>query len=296
MISRRNLLKGLLGTSLAGLLAGLDAFVYEPLFRLRVQRWAIKSPGWGGAAPVSIAILTDLHMGAPYMTLARLQHIVDQTNALAADLIVVLGDLPAGHHFLTEKIAVADTGRVLGGLRAPLGVFGVLGNHDWWDDPDAQKRGAGPVLAGLAMEANGITVLENRAVKIGAGARAFWLAGLGDQLALLQGKHGIKGVDDLPGTLTQITDDAPVILLAHEPDIFAKVPSRVALTLSGHTHGGQVRLFGWSPVVPSRYGNRYAYGPVEEDGHHLVVSGGIGCSIAPIRFGMPPEITLVELA
>ena len=92
-----------------------------------------------------------------------------------------------------------------------------------------------------------------------------------------------------------MTDDAPVILLAHEPDIFPQVPSRVALTLSGHTHGGQVRLFGYSPVVPSDYGNRYAYGPVEETGRHLVVSGGLGYSGIPVRFGVPPEITVVDL-
>lgn len=74
------------------------------------------------------------------------------------------------------------------------------------------------------------------------------------------------------------------------------MPDRVCLTISGHTHGGQVRLFGWSPVVPSAYGNRYAYGVVAEAGRTLVVSGGIGCSIAPIRVGMVPEITVIEIA
>ena len=86
-----------------------------------------------------------------------------------------------------------------------------------------------------------------------------------------------------------------MILLAHEPDIFAKATNRVALQLSGHTHGGQVRLFGCSPVVPSRYGNRYCYGHVVESERNLVVTGGIGCSIVPVRFGVPPEITLVDL-
>ena len=86
-----------------------------------------------------------------------------------------------------------------------------------------------------------------------------------------------------------------MILLAHEPDIFPRVPARVALTLSGHTHGGQVRLFGYSPVVPSRYGNRYAYGHIIEDNRHLIVSGGLGCSILPVRLGCPPEIVMVEL-
>ena len=104
-------------------------------------------------------------------------------------------------------------------------------------------------------------------------------------------------MDDLPGTLAQIAEDGtPVILMAHEPDIFPEVPERVALTLSGHTHGGQVRLFGWSPIVPSRYGNRYAYGHVREGARDLVVSGGIGCSILPVRFGVVPEITVIELS
>jgi len=144
----------------------------------------------------------------------------------------------------------------------------------------------------VALEAAGIPVLSNSARRMDG----FWLAGVEDQLAIRQGDGRFQGLDDLPGTLAQITDDAPVILLAHEPDIFARITGRVALQLSGHTHGGQVRLFGWSPVVPSRYGNRYAYGHVREGGLDLVVTGGIGCSIAPVRFGMPPEITVVDLS
>ena len=140
----------------------------------------------------------------------------------------------------------------------------------------------------------GLSVLENDALRLVKDGRPFWLLGLGDQIALLR-KPRLLGIDDLPGTLAKLTDDAPAILLAHEPDIFPKVPARVALTLSGHTHGGQVRLFGYSPVVPSRFGNRYAYGHVVENGRHLVVSGGLGTSIAPIRFGVPPEIVLVAL-
>ena len=103
------------------------------------------------------------------------------------------------------------------------------------------------------------------------------------------------GAYDLGAVLAQTRGEAPAVLLAHEPDLFPRVPPRLALTLSGHTHGGQVRLFGHSPVVPSRYGNRYAYGLVEEDGRRLIVSGGLGCSIVPLRFGVPPELTLVHL-
>src|SRR4051812_37491596 len=139
-------------------------------------------------------------------------------------------------------------------------------------------------------------ILENEAVRLTKDGRPFWLVGLGDQLALLQpGRKRYRGVDDLPGALAKTTDDAPAILLAHEPDIFPEVPDRVALTLSGHTHGGQVRLFNYSPLVPSRYGNRYAYGHVVEDERHLIVCGGLGTSILPVRFGVPPEVVVVDL-
>ena len=104
-----------------------------------------------------------------------------------------------------------------------------------------------------------------------------------------------RGADDLPATLAALADDAPAILLAHEPDIFPRVPARVALTLSGHTHGGQVRLPGVPLRVPSNYGARYAHGHVIEDGRHLIVSAGLGTSSLPVRFGVPPEVVLVEL-
>lgn len=292
MLTRRAFIKGLLGTALAGLFAATYGFFIEPALRLRVRRWRVASKGWRGD-PLRIAILSDLHMGEPHVTRDRLARIVTRTNALGADLIVVLGDLTASHRFVTGPVPVADTAAILAGLKAPLGVFAILGNHDWWDDRGAQKRGKGPVLGAIALEDNGIPVLENRAVELPGG---IWLAGLGDQLALIRGGGRYVGVDDLPGTLAQVPDDVPLILLAHEPDIFPKVPDRVALTLSGHTHGGQVRLFGWSPIVPSRFGNRFAYGHVRENDRDLVVSGGIGCSIAPVRFGVVPEITLVELS
>ena len=141
-------------------------------------------------------------------------------------------------------------------------------------------------------------MLANRAVKLGSGTGAFWLAGLDSQTAFqaFGERRNWVGASDLPGTLAQLTDDAPAILLAHEPDIFVKVPERIALTLSGHTHGGQVRFGPWAPVVPSQYGARFAYGWVRESGRDLVVSGGLGCSGLPIRFGVPPEITVVDLA
>jgi len=266
----------------------------EPGFRLVVTHHRIAPPGWPRGARLRIVALADPHMGAPYMPLSRLERIVERAAGLGGDIIVLLGDYEAGHRFVSRKVPLTDTARVLARLSAPLGVHAILGNHDWWHDAAAQARGAGPTEAHLAFEAAGLPVMENRAVRIEGGPVPFWLLGLGDQLAFPG--RGFRGVDDLPGTLAQVTDDAPAILLAHEPDIFPEVPGRVALTLSGHTHGGQVRLFGYSPLVPSRFGNRYAYGHVREGRRDLLVSGGLGCSILPVRLGVPPEITVIELA
>lgn len=174
-------------------------------------------------------------------------------------------------------------------------MFSVNGNHDWWDDLTAQRRGGGPVLAEIAMADNGIPTLSNRAVRLAKDGISFWLTGTDSIVAIKKGRGRFESRADLAGTLAQVTDDAPIIHLAHEPDLFTKVPERVSLTLSGHTHGGQVRLFGYSPVTPSAFGNRFAYGHIVEGGRNLVVSGGLGCSIAPVRFGMPPEITVVDL-
>jgi hypothetical protein len=291
MISRRGFLKGLLGGTLAGFLSAGYALGIEPGLRLRLQHWTVRPKAWS-AGPLRLVLLSDLHLGAPYVGLGRLRRIVERASTLQGDLVLYLGDYAAGHKFITSPVKIADAAPIMAEARGRLGTYAILGNHDWWHDRTAQKRGGGPNLYAQALEAAGIPVLSNRAIRLDG----FWLAGVEDQLALLRGKQGIKGLDDLPGTLAQVTDDAPIILMAHEPDLFVNVPDRVALTLSGHTHGGQVRLFGWSPVVPSRYGNRFAYGHVEEAGRHLVVSGGIGCSIAPIRFGVPPEITVVDLA
>lgn len=188
---------------------------------------------------------------------------------------------------------------VLAGLKAPLGVHAILGNHDYWDDHIVQRDGRGVPTARRALEAVGIPVYENDVVRLSKNGQPFWLAGLGDQLAYWPARrhHRVSriGIDDLGATLAEVTDDAPVILLAHEPDIAMRVPPRVALQLSGHTHGGQVRLLGWSPIVPSRYGNRLAYGHVRT-ACDVIVSGGLGCSIMPVRIGVPPEIVQVTVS
>lgn len=299
MLTRRALLKGAAALGLAMTTLGGYALAIEPRFRLRVTRYAPDLPLWPKDLGLRLAILADIHAGEPYMPASRIGEIVSVTNELGADAVLLLGDYAASHRWQTRRVPSDQWANELSRLKAPLGVHAVLGNHDWWDDPEAQRRRAGPAVFRRALEAVGIPVYENDVIRISKGGRPFWLAGLGDQIAFRAGTRGrwIEwiGVDDLPGTLAKVTDDAPVILMAHEPDIFPKVPARVALTISGHTHGGQVRLAGYSPIVPSMYGNRYAYGHIVEQRRHMIVSGGLGCSVLPVRLGVPPEIVLVEL-
>lgn len=303
MFSRRQVIKGLAVAGIGSVSFGGYALA-EP-FRIGVTRYAITPPGWPHGLPVRLAVLTDFHLCEPWFGLDRLKGLVDRTNALGADAVLLLGDFVAGHrlgHF-GRSIPHRDWARVLAGLTAPLGVHAVLGNHDWWEERAVQEARRGPTLAGAALEDAGIPVYENDVLRVEKNGQPFWLAGLGDQWAFwpkdrkkkIDGIHAYEGVDDLPGTLGKITDAAPVILMVHEPDIFPKVPERVSLTVAGHTHGGQVRFAGYAPVVPSRFGQRYLQGHIVEEGRHLVVSAGLGCSSLPIRFGVPPEIVLIDL-
>ena len=241
--------------------------------RVPVARWPTE------LGPLRIAALADLHTGAPHITVDKVREIVRSTNAARPDLIVLLGDyvihgVVGGDFVDIEPIAAA-----LGDLRAPLGVFAVLGNHDWWYDGPRTAR---------ALEAAGIRVLEDAAAAVTAGGRPLWVAGVSDARTRQA---------DITRALAAVPDGAPVIALTHNPDVFPRMPARVLLTLAGHTHGGQVSL----PVlgrliVPSRYGERYAIGHVHENDRDLFVSPGIGTSIIPLRFRVPPEISLLTVS
>lgn len=292
--TRRQVLGGFGATALGLGSSGAYAFVIEPRFRLALTRYALTPPGWTPGLRLRIAVLADIHVCEPYMPLDRVAEIVAATNALAPDLILLLGDYPAGRKVTWKPVPLSDFARLAEGLRAPLGTYAVLGNHDWWDDSEAMRAGKGPVEIRCLLEARGIPVLENDAVRLTHDGRPFWIAGLADQEPFLP--LGIRrSLADIPATLAQVTDDAPILLMAHEPDIFVKVPQSVSLTLSGHTHGGQIRVLGYSPMLPSRFGQRFAYGHVVEEGRHLIVSGGLGVSGVGVRFGVPPEIVLIEL-
>jgi uncharacterized protein len=252
----------------------LYGFVIEPM-RLVVRKTAITLPAWPVEfSDLRVTAFSDLHVGPPHITLARLRLIVEEANATEADLILMPGDFvetALGWRMAEPEAIAAELKR----LRARAGVFAVLGNHDWWyDSPRVRK----------AFEKEGIRVLDNQAVKIEHQGKTFWLAGFADAWA---------GRPNIEATLKQITDDAPVIAFTHNPEIFPRIPARVALTIAGHTHGGQIWLpFIGRPVISDW---PYPIGHMIEDGRHLFVTPGIGTSICPVRFGVPPEISLLTI-
>jgi uncharacterized protein len=295
-VTRRNLIGGaaLAGFSLAG--SGAYGVYVEAAGDGQITRYRLSPPGWTPGLKLKVAALSDLHCGGFHMSLARIEEIVAKTNALGADIILLLGDYVTRADRNVHQISSASWAAVLARLKAPLGVHAILGNHEYWDDLAAQKDRTKTTEGGDALLSVGIPVLKNQAIRLTKNGMPFWLAGLDDQIAYRLGARQYLGRDDLSGTLAQVTDAAPILLMAHEPDVFVDVPSRVSLTLSGHTHAGQIRLLGWSPYIPSQYGNRFAYGHIIEDNRHLIVSAGLGTSGPPLRVGAPPEIVLVELS
>ena len=259
MVTRRQFLTVLAGGVALGSSFSGYAFAVEPMFRLVVTEWTLATAKWPYEKPLRIVILADIHAVEPWMPPSRIRAIVAKANALGGDIIVLLGDYVSGigERLRMGRVRADEWGPPLADLSAPLGVHAIVGNHDWWSDLEAVQG---------ALTAAGIPIYQNRAVQIG-GETPFWLAGIDSIVAHPRGRGRFRGADDLPGTLQQITDDAPAILLAHEPDIFVDVPDRFAVTLSGHTHGGQVKLpFLGRPVVPSAFGQRFAYGHIRETG------------------------------
>jgi predicted MPP superfamily phosphohydrolase len=205
---------------------------------------------------------------------------VHRTNAARPDIVCILGDIVMIHGIIGgRQVPPEEIAAELEHLSAPAGVVAVLGNHDGWFDHDRVRA---------ALETSGIRVIEEAATRIETPAGPLWFAGISD---LWTGRH------DIGAALSSVQDDgASVLLLTHNPDVFPFVPGRVALTLAGHTHGGQVRLpLVGRPVVPSQFGQRYAAGHVVERGRHLFVATGIGTSILPVRFRVPPTVTLLTV-
>jgi len=267
----------LAATTVAALTLGLWAFWLEPS-SLTVTHESV-SLCRATRRPLRIAILTDLHVGSAFNGVDKLRRAVDRTNAAQPDIVCILGDLVISRVFAGRFVAPEIIAAELQRLQAPAGVFAVLGNHDGWFDHDRVRD---------ALERNGIRVMEERAARVDTAAGPLWVAGISD---LWTGRHDIRTA------LADVKDDhAPVILLTHNPDVFPNVPDRVAITLAGHTHGGQVQLpIVGRLIVPSQFGQRYAAGHIVEDGRHLFVATGMGTSILPVRFRVPPAVTVLTL-
>ncbi len=252
-----------------GLVAGWREATAPPT----VVAYGLPVPGWA-APPLRIVQLTDIHLGPPDMPPARVARIVAQANALHPDLVVLTGDYHGGK--LVDGLFARGRGgnlddavRPLRALRSRLGTFAVRGNHDE------------PYWTPRVLPRNRMTYLENAH----ADAGPVVVAGV-DDLA--------TGHANVAAALAGIAPGKPVVLLMHEPDGFADVPGSVAVTLAGHTHGGQVRL----PLIGALVTNTrlgYVRGRYVVGGRTLIVSSGLGTSGLPFRLGVPPEIVVVTL-
>lgn len=260
--------------SVAALVLGGWAFYYEPS-KLEIHRYEIALSTWPAELDgFEIALLSDLHVGSPYYGLETLGDVVERVNAEEPDLVLLAGDYVIHGVLGGDFVPPEDIASVLGELEARHGVYAVLGNHDWWLDGPRVER---------ALVESRIPVLDDEAVPIDG----FWLVGLGDFW---------EDRPDVASALEPVEGEDPIVAFTHNPDVFPELPTRVALTLAGHTHGGQVRLpFVGALVVPSQYGDRYAEGHIVDNGRHLFVTSGLGTSIIPVRFRVPPEVAIVRL-
>ncbi|MGH7816060.1 MAG: metallophosphoesterase [Candidatus Binatia bacterium] len=257
---------------------GLWAFWLEPA-SLSNENHEIRLPNWPAACDgLRIAVLADLHVGSPFNGLDKLDGIVDLTLKAKPDLILLAGDYGIHGVLGGTKVSPEEIAKGLSRLAAPLGVFAVLGNHDWWEGAPRIER---------ALESVSIPVLEDSSVLVKRGNCAFRLAGLSDYW---------EGPRNYRAALGKISAGTPAIALTHNPDAFPEIPKPVDLMIAAHTHGGQVYLPGLGrPIVPSKYGQRYAVGHIVENGRHLFVSPGLGTSIIPVRFLVPPEVSLLTI-
>jgi len=221
----------------------------------------------------TILQITDLHL-YPLTQPALIRKSVEMANELKPDLVVITGD-----YVWQDLEAIFELAPILSGLDAKYGVFSILGNHDYWLD-------AAVITA--AMESAGLPVLINRGLHIEQGKGKLYLAGLDD---------GWSGKPDLDATLEGASPGAPVILLCHEPDLADQysLDGRIDLQLSGHTHGGQIRLPGLGALILPYLGRKYDQGLYNVNGMLLYTNRGLGVISEPVRFNCPPEISQFTL-
>lgn len=276
-INRRSFLKALGGTAFGVGFVGALGWKYarevEPNL-LQVESVSIPLPSLpSDAQSTRLICLSDFHLH-PYTQIGLIQECVRIVNRLDADLVCLLGD-----YVFERADSIFELAPVLAKISARLGVYAVLGNHDLWTDPG---------LVASTLEQEGIPVFENEHITLDLADGELVLAGLQD---------GWSGHPDLDAALHGVPDELPVVLMMHEPD-FAdqyKQDSRVDLQLSGHSHGGQVRLPGiGAPFLP-QYGQKYDQGLFEPGGMLLYTTRGIGVIGPPLRFNCRPEISMLTL-
>jgi hypothetical protein len=270
--SRRTFLKKL-GWAAAGLaIGGVALDITLERHWVQVTRPRIAVPGLPAAFKgLRICQITDVHHG-PYLGIEHVHDAVALAVEQKPDLFVLTGDL--SHR---KEWSVGPVWDAMTPLEAPLGVWSVMGNHDWWHGIEASRQGARDA---------GITMLDNRAVPLVRGGERLWLAGVGDLW---------EDEQDLAGALRGVPEDEPVIVLTHNPDYADEMADRrVKLMLAGHSHGGQIRPPLMGPLkVPNKM--KYASGLVQTSVSQIYISRGIGMSILPFRFNCRPELPVFEL-
>jgi predicted MPP superfamily phosphohydrolase len=218
-----------------------------------------------------IVQLSDLHH-SPFTSRKQIERAIETANSLQPDIVALTGD-----YVSKEREYAAPCAELLGELRPRHGVFAVLGNHDHWTDA---------ALITDLFRAEGITVLINQGMRFEKNGAAFWLAGVDDTMV---------GLEDLPLALAGASEQEFKLLLAHNPIILRRAArAGVDLVLSGHTHGGQVSLRS-DRSASGRPRRRLLKGLARQGETQIYVTRGLGTVVLPVRFGCPPEVSLLEL-
>lgn len=257
-----------------------DSVLLEPN-RPRIVRREFSLPRWPERMNgFTIALLSDFHYD-PYFSVHPLHAAIPMVKELRPDMIVLTGDFVSAPLFGEDAkgaLAAEPCARVLRELTAAHGVWGILGNHDCTTDPEHVTH---------ALEAEGIPILANQSVAIERDGARIWLAGVEDVLTRTA---------DLTQTLRHVPSDEAVILLAHEPD-FADQAARfpIDLQLSGHSHGGQVRIPFLRPLYLPAMAKKYVMGTYQVGPLTLYTNAGLGTVDIPVRLNCPPEVTLITI-
>lgn len=242
-----------------------------------VRRATVAIPGWpAGAPPLRVALISDVHVQGPDMPPERVARIVAQVNAQRPDIVLLAGDFVGDRTLATRDYSDAEIAAPLARLSAPLGVYAVLGNHDYTYRGIPRMRDA--------LERGGIGVLDNRVRRVGA----LTLAGIGDEHS---GHAAVPAV-----VLAAARMPRPTLVFTHSPDVIPQLPQQFGVVLAGHTHCGQVVLPWYGQLESSsRYGDRYRCGVIHEGKRAIVVGAGWGTSVVPFRLGAPPDWWLVTV-